>query len=316
MIKKVKFFNLLNSSNNILKKIEKEIKNEIESTLELSVNLNSKEFLLSLKNNFFTLLMLSILKNEKISEKNIIEYGKIIVYLRQIITSTDNIIDSERKGFIRSNKLSNLIVENSLIQLLCKNLVSKSLIKLGDTSLELDNKLLTFIGKIAYSENLRNVNTSKEYPTYEYILNSIHSGIGGNLLELSLIIPISLEDKTTSDSLLNYSKGLYLIGMALQNLDDYFDMKEDFYNSKYNLYSSILIEKNICSQEALEAHLNGSNDFIELFSKELKSVKENTLKGLSLFMDQGFPITEEDSLILLKELFKVRGMEKEYNLLY
>lgn len=104
--------------------------------------------------------------------------------------------------------------------------------------------------------------------------------------------------------------------MALQNLDDYFDMKEDFYNSKYNLYSSILIEKNICSQEALEAHLNGSNDFIELFSKELNSVKENTLKGLSLFMDQGFPITEEDSLILLKELFKVRGMEKEYNLLY
>nr|WP_297405965.1 hypothetical protein [uncultured Cetobacterium sp.] len=46
-----------------------------------------------------------------------------------------------------------------------------------------------------------------------------------------------------------------------------------------------------------------------MFLNELKSIKENTLKELSLFMDQGFPLIKEDLLILLKEFFKVRGME-------
>ncbi|MGL5057293.1 MAG: hypothetical protein ACRC6A_08030, partial [Fusobacteriaceae bacterium] len=83
---------------NNLKKIEKNIsKNYLEKLdfyKEIYFYEKNESFMDSLKKNFFTILMLSTFKKSGLSDKKIIEYGKISFALRTIITSTDNMIDN------------------------------------------------------------------------------------------------------------------------------------------------------------------------------------------------------------------------------
>lgn len=316
IIQNILLLNLLKGSNNILLEAEKQIKKELlNQNLDLILKTNSKNFKESLKANFFSLLMISILKNEKIEYERLVEYTKIIIHTRQIITSTDNIIDKENKGIIFSKSLKNLVVANTLINLYCKNSISKSLSKLGDESFRADDTLLKYIDLIAVSESKRDV-LEGNYPSSNKIIDEIHSGIGGRLLELSLIAPIALESGEIKKKLQDYSTGLYWIGMALQELDDFFDMKEDYENEKYNLYTGKYLEKFNPSESDLVKILDNREFITETFSEDLKNVKINTEKGLNIFKDQGFPIGKSDFKPLLKELFKIRGLKKEFSIIF
>lgn len=75
--------------------------------------------------------MLSLINESNIPKFGIISYGKIIIFLRQVITSVDNILDEEKKGNIFINSLNNPLVENSFISLITQELLTKEILKLN-----------------------------------------------------------------------------------------------------------------------------------------------------------------------------------------
>ena len=287
---------LLMNAFKILKEAQKEVKEEFKKlkfSKEIEIDFKNNSFKESFKKNFFTLLIISILLESKISKKNIISYSKIVIYLRQIITSTDNIIDDEDKGLIFIKNLKNKIVSNSLIALTCQSFLTKECLKFIENDEMIAEKIIEKIHIIASSESLRDELQYEKYPKSEYILNEIHSGIGGELLKISLEIPLLVENNL---KLVEFSKGMYEIGMALQALDDFFDIEEDEKANKVNLLKSEIYYKS--SEESIE----------EVKAKYLKKVSNNAFKGFKILEKNGFSIKQKETKKMLKKLFELRGL--------
>ena len=269
---------LLMNAFKILGKAQNEIENDLKNfkfTKELEIDFKNINFKESFKKNFFTLLMISILLESKVSKKHIVSYSKIITYLRQIVTSTDNIIDNEDKGLIFIKNLKNKTVSNSLIMLTCQNFLTKECLELSEGKDLAVKKIFDKIYLIALSESLRDKAQYLEYPTEKYILEKIHSGIGGELLKISLEAPLAIEENT---KLKEYSNGIFEIGMALQALDDFFDIEEDEESGKINLLKSALLYSEKGEEVVREEYL--------------KKVAENAYNGFKILEDNEFPINK------------------------
>lgn len=297
MKKKLKLGKLLLDSVKSLKEIEEKMKEEILNlniSEEIEVKIDASKFKENLKKNFFTLLMLSFLFDCKIEKEKVISYGKIIIFLRQIITSTDNIIDNEEKGIIFIKNLKNRVVKNTLITLICQDLLTKECLKLSEDR-SISVKILEKIYKIAESESLRDIEQYKNYPQKEEIKEKIHSGIGGELLKFSLEVPNLIEK---NEKLLGFSKGLYKIGLSLQGLDDFFDLDEDEKSGKVNLLKSeILYSKDKNLEEIKDSYL--------------KNMINTAYEGFEELEFYGYPIDKKNSRRVLKKIFELRGL-KEY----
>lgn len=305
LISNIKLSKLLLSSANILKEIHGSIKQDFSNFKfkdELIFGFSNKGYSEIFKRNFFTLLMLSVLLESKLSKDKVISYGKIIFLLRQIVTSTDNIIDVEDKGDIKFKNLTNIIVKNNFLSLMCQDLLTKECLKVSNGNLELSNKILEELYSIAFSENLRDSHLYTSYPDSKFILNKIHSGIGGKLLEISLVAPNYIENNSQIN---NFSSGLYEIGMSLQAIDDLFDIQEDIDANKINLALGKFLEENI---DISEADFHSLDD---TFSKKfLEKIIESAYHGFSILSNNGFPISHCDAKQMLKKLFKLRGLEQ------
>ena len=305
LISNIKLSKLLLSSANILKEIHGSIKQDFSNFKfrdELIFGFSNKGYSEIFKRNFFTLLMLSVLLESKLSKDKVISYGKIIFLLRQIVTSTDNIIDVEDKGDIKFKNLTNIIVKNNFLSLMCQDLLTKECLKVSNGNLELSNKILEELYSIAFSENLRDSHLYTSYPDSKFILNKIHSGIGGKLLEISLVAPNYIENNSQIN---NFSSGLYEIGMSLQAIDDLFDIQEDIDANKINLALGKFLEENI---DISEADFHSLDD---TFSKKfLEKIVESAYHGFSILSNNGFPISHCDAKQILKKLFKLRGLEQ------
>lgn len=291
------FGKLLVDAFKILEKAQNEIENDFKDfkfTKELQADFKNTGFKESFKRNFFTLLIIAILLESKISKKHIISYAKIITYLRQIVTSTDNIIDDENKGQIFIRSLKNNMVSNSLVMLTCQNFLTKECLKINEGKDVAVKKIFDKIYLIAVSESLRDESQYLEYPSQKYILEKIHSGIGGELLKISLVAPLVIEENI---KLKEYSKGIFEIGMSLQALDDFFDMEEDEKNRKINLLKSALLYSEKNEQIIKEEYL--------------KKVSENAYNGFKILENNGFPINKKEGKKVLKKLFELRGL-KDY----
>ncbi|MGL4538095.1 MAG: class 1 isoprenoid biosynthesis enzyme [Cetobacterium sp.] len=288
---------LLMNAFKILGKAQNEIENDLKNfkfTKELEIDFKNINFKESFKKNFFTLLIISILLESKVSKKHIVSYSKIITCLRQIVTSTDNIIDNENKGLIFIKNLKNKTVSNSLIMLTCQNLLTKECLELNEGKDLAVKKIFDKIYLIALSESLRDKAQYLEYPTEKYILEKIHSGIGGELLKISLEAPLAIEENI---KLKEYSNGIFEIGMALQALDDFFDIEEDEESGKVNLLKSALLYSEKGEEVVREEYL--------------KKVSENAYNGFKILEDNEFPINKKEAKKVLKKLFELRGL-KEY----
>lgn len=291
------FGKLLVDAFKILEKAQNEIENDFKDfkfTKELQADFKNTGFKESFKRNFFTLLIIAILLESKISKKHIISYAKIITYLRQIVTSTDNIIDDENKGQILIRSLKNNMVSNSLVMLTCQNFLTKECLKINEGKDVAVKKIFDKIYLIAVSESLRDESQYLEYPSQKYISEKIHSGIGGELLKISLVAPLVIEENI---KLKEYSKGIFEIGMSLQALDDFFDMEEDEKNRKINLLKSALLYSEKNEQIIKEEYL--------------KKVSENAYNGFKILENNRFPINKKERKKVLKKLFELRGL-KDY----
>ena len=288
---------LLMNAFKILGKAQNEIESDLKNfkfTKELEIDFKNINFKESFKKNFFTLLIISILLESKVSKKHIVSYSKIITYLRQIVTSTDNIIDNEDKGLIFIKSLKNKMVSNSLIMLICQNFLTKECLELNEGKDISVKKIFDKIYLIAMSESLRDKSQYLEYPNEKYILEKIHSGIGGELLKISLEAPLVIEENS---KLREYSNGIFEIGMALQALDDFFDIEEDEESGKINLLRSALLYSEKDEEVVREEYL--------------KKVSENAYNGFKILEDNEFPINKKEAKKVLKKLIELRGL-KEY----
>lgn len=297
-------------AHSLLQEIQKELTKEFKKSIiykDLTISYEKENFLVAFKKSFFTILMVSLLRKSSIPKNRIISYGKIILLLRQIITSVDNILDKERKGLFFINTLENPIIENSLLSLICQDLLTKELLELQkETGNYLSsNVLLEKMYEIARGESKRNQELYTTYPNPQYILDNIHHQIGGELLEISLTTPNALEKDNYS--LEQFSKGLFTIGMSLQGIDDFFDMKEDYENGNVNLATSQYIQEYHTKVEDIE-YENLEEEFVK---KYLTSCIDTAYKGFEILKEGGFPITKKEAKFVLKKLFVLRGL-KEY----
>lgn len=210
------------------------------------------------------------------------------------MTSTDNIIDDENKGQIFIRSLKNNMVSNSLVMLTCQNFLTKECLKINEGKDVAVKKIFDKIYLIAVSESLRDESQYLEYPSQKYISEKIHSGIGGELLKISLVAPLVIEENI---KLKEYSKGIFEIGMSLQALDDFFDMEEDEKNRKINLLKSALLYSEKNEQIIKEEYL--------------KKVSENAYNGFKILENNRFPINKKERKKVLKKLFELRGL-KDY----
>lgn len=317
VLKNLNLLKLLKDGHLLLNKIEHEIENQFKSNISfhknLKLNNDYKSFSKSFKTNFFSFIMLISIKNTGIDEERVIEYGKIIFSLRTIITSTDNIIDNENKGILFLKEPKNHIVNNTLLVMLGQNLIHSSLYRLNDPLGQTANTLLEKIYSVAVSESLRDLNNYKTYPTPDYISKNILKGIGGELLVLSLISPISLEkDSKVLEKLESLKTGMFKIGISLQKLDDLCDINEDYESSKANFSISKLIHNYGFSLNSLFKDMETQPNKFNKFKKEyINAVIKEALDGFELLP---FSMNREDTLILLEHLFKIRGLENYWNI--
>ncbi|MGL5056746.1 MAG: hypothetical protein ACRC6A_05190, partial [Fusobacteriaceae bacterium] len=263
--------------------------------------------------NFFTILMLSTFKKSGLSDKKIIEYGKISFALRTIITSTDNMIDNEEKGVLFLKKPKNSYIKNSLFIILSQNIIDDTLGNLEDKSSDFKFNILNKIYSIAMAEDKRELSDYTEYPKPDFVTNILHSGIGGELLSIAFEAPLLLEqDKTILEKLMRYKKGIYKVGMALQSLDDLCDIIEDYKANKVNLGTSKLIYDFNYSYEEIQKIENFKSLEFEMFYKSyLDKVINEALEGMK---ELELSKNEKSLKSLLKYLFKLRGLEEVYKI--
>ena len=294
-----KAYNIYEKSND---SIEEDFK-RFEFYEKMKFKWKRENFIISFKENFFSLLMISLLLNS-CKEKNIENYSKLITCIRQIITSTDNIIDREDKGIIFIDEIKNIVVKNTLLTMVSQNILEEISYKLtGDNTVS--RAIVNKIYKIAAAESKRDEEHYEIYPTPGYIKNIIHKGIGGELLEISMLAPKIIEKTKMIEE---YSKGLFNIGMGLQSLDDLCDIEEDLRENKVNYAVSKLIEDGYSLTSLKEnSKIIFKDDFIKSY---LSEVLKDTLEGFDLLISNGFPLTRDDIDLLLKHLFKIRGLDR------
>ncbi|MGL4392777.1 MAG: hypothetical protein ACRCSK_05040 [Fusobacteriaceae bacterium] len=309
MLKKIKLKKLLDEASILLSEIQNEIKYDLqkfsfEKNIVYEFENESRDEMY--KKNFFTLLMLTLFISAKIKNNKIKSYGKIIFALRQIVTCTDNIIDGESKGVVHFKNFKNIVVKNNFMALICQDILTKECLKISDGDEILSNKIFEELYTIAFSEDIRDRNLYKNYPSSEFILENIHGGIGGKLLEISLVAAKYLEKNFQIEK---FAKGLYEIGMSLQALDDLFDVSEDFESEKINLAHATFLEKNINlnmnSKLNPNLDLEKEKDFTTNF---LKNVMAQSYSGFKILEENNFPISDGEVKILLKKLFELRGL--------
>ncbi|STO31036.1 Uncharacterised protein [Fusobacterium necrogenes] len=269
---------------------------------ELTLNYYDTNFISLFKKNFFTILMLSLINESNIPKSRVISYGKIIMFLRQIVTSIDNILDDEKKGNIFINSLNNPLVENSFISLITQELLTKEILKLNCNNKKINTILLEEIYSIAKGESIRKREIYNKYPSSNFILENVHKQIGGKLLEISLTIPKIIENNL---KISEFSDGLFIIGMSLQALDDFFDMEEDFQNNNINLaiakYSEIF--------KVTESQIDFKSIDPYFTANYLTHTINTAYSGFSKLQNAGFPINLKEVKFILKKLFILRGLE-------
>lgn len=304
---------ILNKDNILLFKKSHRIYNKTNASLEddlrgfefyggMEFKWREENFLQSFKENFFTLLMISLLLKGCRGE-NIVAYSKIISCIRQIITSTDNIIDREDKGIMFFREMKNRVVKNTLLTMVSQNIIEKASVELMDSNVS--REIINKIHRIAQAESKRDEEQYVTYPKPEYVKEVIHRGIGGELLEISMTAPRLVEGGLRLE---NYSKGLYKIGMGLQALDDLCDVDEDMREGKVNYAVAKLISEGYPLRELKKT---GGIELDDEFKKSyIREVLGDTVEGFGILRENGFPLSKGDVNLLLKHLFKIRGLEE------
>lgn len=265
-----------------------------------------------IQKNFFSILMLLILDFNKI--ENLKKHGLIIHAIRNTITNTDNIIDLDNKGNLDVKKLENPILKNVMSLLIANEILNKELLTFCEVNKisRIKEKFLRSIYEIAKGEEIREIKKGR-YMSYDEVIEKIHSKIGGELLAISMIVPVEIYE---NEKLKEFQNALFEIGLSLQLLDDIVDIKEDYEAGTQNAFFSYLLDKNISIREIENYILKDKKiEKIEGCYNELiaKAIKKG-IDGFKYFGKNGFDLGVDEAYSLMKFMFKNRGMENEWKI--
>ncbi|MCS5420871.1 MULTISPECIES: hypothetical protein [Psychrilyobacter] len=299
-----KFMKHLLKSNKMYNTVVKDIKKDIyEFSFFDKIEVQEENFKKNFKNNFFSIFMLSLIEFLEAEREDVVKYGKCLFYLRGIITCTDNIIDDESKGAIFLNGIKEKTTENTLLTLILQKNLEKIIFELDVKNTGISNAVLESIYLIAKSEGMRDRAIYGNYPGYNFISHEIHSGIGGELLKIGVLVPLHREK---NDKFKDVSKVLYNLGLSLQGLDDLCDMEEDFYAGKINLATSFFMDRLQVDEETAV-----NLDILDTPAAEeyLKEIMSYSMESFRMLEELGYPINKKLGMKLLFHLFKIRGLE-------
>ncbi len=309
----IKLMNKIRILKNIHIEIEKEYMEYVkkfipESDFEYrNIDLSEKDYI---QKNFFSILMLMILEFNNV--KYLKSHGLIIHSIRNIITNTDNIIDNENKGNLDIKKLQQPALKNIMSLLIANKILDTELHKICKTGEResIKEKLLKSIYEIAKGEEIRKINGTG-IMTCSEVINKIHTKIGGELLAISMTVPIEIYKK---ESLSQFKDALFEIGLSLQLLDDTADIQEDFCAYTQNAFYSYLIESRISDDRINNFIETGhmSEDIEKIYEKIIEAAVIQALNGFKIFERNGLEIGFKEGLALMKFMFKNRKMEKEW----
>lgn len=270
--------------------------------------------------NFFSILFLSIYISLEIPQVRRLRYGVILHCLRTIVTSADNILDREQKGPVQAKDRSNHVLRNILLTLLSQTVLCQTIREIADTAQEakqIEITLLDCLDSIAAGESITSMQGRNQIPLPDDLLHDVHEKIGGQLLRLALVTPLESEI-ALREPLRLAERGILAIGVALQMLDDVVDLEEDLQAEKANLLASWIIHHAHAATWIQLRELEASGSFpIERFepmkTEVMNAAIEKALEGFQWLAQSGYPVKQNQALSILKILFRLRGLEKEWN---
>jgi len=299
-----KFMKQLLKSNKIYNTVVKDVKKDLyELSFFDKIEVEEENLKENFKKNFFSIFMLSLIEFLEAEREDVIKYGKCLYYLRGIITCTDNIIDNESKGVIFLNGIKEKTTQNTMLTLLLQKNLEKTIFELDIKNTGISKFILESIYLIGKSEGMRDRAMYKDYPDCKFISREIHSGIGGELLKVGILVPLFREK---NDKFKDVSNALYNLGLSLQGLDDLCDIEEDFCAEKINLATSFFMNKLQIDEETAV-----NLDILETPATEeyLKKIIGYSMESFRMLEELGYPINKKISIRLLSHLFKIRGLE-------
>ena len=273
-------------------------------------DISEKEYL---QRNFFSILMLLILETNKI--ENLRSHGLIIHSIRNIITTTDNIIDIDNKGNLDIVKLKNPTLKNVMSLLIAEEILNNELQLLesehpGSFKMsEVKTSLLKSIYEIAKGEEIRTI-VDNNYMTYDEVISNVHMKIGGELLAISMLIPFLISG---NNDILNFKDALFKIGMSLQLLDDIVDLEEDIESNTQNAFLSYLLDNSIAIQD-ITNYNNRNKDIQTHYHNLIYSAVQIGLDGFKDFEKNGLEIGYKDGEKLMEFMFINRKMQDEWKI--
>jgi geranylgeranyl pyrophosphate synthase len=271
--------------------------------------------------NFFSILFLSIFISLDIPLNRRIRYGVILHCLRTIVTSADNILDQEKNGavLLEENR-SNPVLKNILLTLMSQTVICQTIREMVDTAAEagrIESTLLDCMDSIAAGESMTSMQGRDEIPSPDELIRNVHEKIGGELLRLALVVPLEIE-VTLREPLQLMEKGILAIGVALQMLDDVVDLEEDLHAEKTNLLASWIVHQvhEMTWPQLHELEASGqfpAERFERLRMDLINAAIEKALGGFDYLAQTGYPVKRNQARSILKIMFRLRGLEKEWN---
>ena len=266
--------------------------------------------------NFFSILFLSIFDTLGISPERRRLYGLALHSLRGIVTATDNILDDESKGAVRLNMTGGNVMPNVLLVLLQDGLLHQVLRELGDEAAagQTFHALTAALMDIACNECHEESAVETVLRPAE-VLHDVHSLRGGALLELAFVAP-ELNEPDLARGVRSARHSVYLLGLALQVLDDVTDLAEDVERRNHNVLRSWIVHEAPDGPltdaqllrrpaSALEAPHRA---FPRATAEVLYLAVEIALDGFERLRGLGYPIDRSGGLQLLSVLFRLRGL--------
>lgn len=271
--------------------------------------------------NFFSILFQSIFISLNIPLARRLRYGEILHALRTLVTSADNILDKEQKGAVLlGHSEAGPVLKNILLILLSQTMIGRMIRELTENpekAAEVENTLLDSLESIAAGESITSMQGKAEIPPPDELLRTVHEKIGGELLCLALAAPLKLET-ALQEPLQIAKQGVLAVGVALQMLDDVVDLEEDLRAEKTNLLASWIVHRARAADWKQLRKLVRSDAFsiepyepikIDLMSAAI----EKAMFGFSRLAQAGYPVKQKQTRLILKVLFRLRGLEKEWN---
>jgi hypothetical protein len=273
--------------------------------------------------NIFSILFLSVYRSIGIPAERRVFYGVVNHAIRGIVTATDNLLDDEYKemlplrfpeGATRFKSVMHILLFDRFLSRVVDEASDQGLIPKEERDL-VQRRIFDAMVPIGAEEASEEGGVREILPPEE-ILSSIHMFKGGNLLRLAFVAPRCIE-KSLALPLEQADRGIYRIGMALQVIDDLTDFYCDIRDKRHNyLLSSIRFEGSATERERLALLLAGDDlgrPSIELaFCQSVQRVMERAigeaLAGFDLLHGAGFWIDRSLALLLIRQLFRLRGV--------